>query len=93
VDLKSEGLRRLLVNAAYWCMGMEDKIPPRADVETVGPYEPSYFGFGAFRKGLRPKDYANGMNGPPSLTMMQGVRQRADVGGDLPCVDWDARVW
>lgn len=58
VDLKSEGLRRLLVNAAYWCLGMEDKIPPRADVEIVGEYDPGYFGFGAFRKGMRPKDYA-----------------------------------
>ncbi len=58
VDLKSEGLRRLLVNAAYWCLGMEDQIPPRANVQTVGPYDPSYFGFGKFRKGMRPQDYA-----------------------------------
>lgn len=28
-DLESEGLRRLLVNGVYWCVGLEDKIPPR----------------------------------------------------------------
>ena len=58
VDLKSEGLRRLLVNAAYWCVGMEDKIPPRADVRLVGEYEPSYFGVGKHKRGLKPSDYA-----------------------------------
>lgn len=57
-DFKSEGLRRLFVNAAYWCMEMEDKIPPRATVEFVGAYDPSDIGFGTHKKGLRPRDYA-----------------------------------
>lgn len=57
VDLSSEGLRRLLVNAAYWCVGLEAQIPPRADVTLVGRYEPSYFGFGKHRPGLKPEDY------------------------------------
>ena len=55
-DLASEGLRRLLVNASYWCVGLEDKIPPRADVELVGEYKPTWFGFGAHRKGVKPGD-------------------------------------
>jgi hypothetical protein len=58
VDLNSEGLRRLLVNAAYWCVGLEDKIPERANVDFVGAYQPKWFGFGKFTKGLRPADYA-----------------------------------
>ncbi|MCX7424390.1 MAG: hypothetical protein NTW96_01935 [Planctomycetia bacterium] len=58
VDLKSEGLRRLLVNAAYWCLGMEDKIPARANVDLVGEYDPSYFGFGQFKKNVKPSDHA-----------------------------------
>jgi type 1 glutamine amidotransferase len=57
-DLPSEGLRRLLVNAAYWCVGLEDAIPARANVEPVGKYVPSGFGFGKFHKGLKPSDYA-----------------------------------
>ena len=48
---------RLIVNAAYWCLGMEEKIPPRADVGLVGTYQPSQFGFGGFRKGLKPSDF------------------------------------
>jgi hypothetical protein len=57
-DLLSEGLRRLIVNAAYWCLGMEDKIPARANVDLVGDYRPSNFGFGTFRQGLKPSDFA-----------------------------------
>lgn len=57
-DLESEGLRRLLVNAAYWCLGMEEKIPPRAKVEIVGEYKPSPFGFAGHKKGVKPADYA-----------------------------------
>ncbi|MGD0896260.1 MAG: ThuA domain-containing protein [Thermoguttaceae bacterium] len=58
VDLGNPGVRRLLVNAAYWCVGLEDKIPPAADVALVGKYEPSWFGFGKQKKGVRPADLA-----------------------------------
>lgn len=57
-DLASEGLRRLLVNAAYWCVGLEDKIPQRADVSLVGEYRPTGFGFGKYVKGVKPSDHA-----------------------------------
>lgn len=57
VDLQNEGLRRLLVNACYWAAGLEDKIPPKADVCYVGEYHPDWFGFGAYRKGKTPKDF------------------------------------
>lgn len=57
-DLSSEGLRRLLVNAAYWCLGMEDQIPARANVQIVGQYEPTPYGFKKFKPGLKPLDYA-----------------------------------
>ena len=55
-DLLSEGLRRLLVNATYWCLGMEDQIPPRSEVSLVGDYDPSPFGFAGHKKGIHPKD-------------------------------------
>jgi hypothetical protein len=45
VDLRSEGLRRLLVNAVYWCTGLEAVIPEQADVSFVGDFGPSPFGF------------------------------------------------
>ena len=57
-DLESEGLRRLLVNASYWCLGLEDKIPACADVRTVGEYQPTPFGFGKYKSGVRQADHA-----------------------------------
>lgn len=57
-DLESEGLRRLLVNATYWTLGMESQIPEKTMVEIVGTYQPHKFGFGGFQKGLKPEDYA-----------------------------------
>lgn len=42
-DFLNEGLRRLIVNSAYWSLGME--VPARADVSLVGEYSPSPFGF------------------------------------------------
>lgn len=53
VDFESEGLRRLIVNACYSLSGLEDKIPPKADVQ-VENYKPSPFGFGKFKRGLKP---------------------------------------
>ena len=56
-DLKSEGFRRLLVNASYWGLGMEDKIPARAKVDLVGEYKTSPIGVGKARRGLKPADH------------------------------------
>lgn len=58
VDLVSEDLRRLLVNACYWATGIEKSLPPEADVEIIGKYEPTMFGFDSFKKGKKPKDLA-----------------------------------
>ena len=57
-DLASEGTRRLLVNACYWAVGLEDKIPERSDVALVGKYEPSPFRNEGFKKGVKPADLA-----------------------------------
>jgi hypothetical protein len=56
VDLENEGLRRLIVNACYWAVGLEKKIPAKANVDYVGEYKPSWFGFGKFKPGLKPED-------------------------------------
>jgi type 1 glutamine amidotransferase len=56
VDLQNEGLRRLLVNACYYLTGLEQQIPPKADVSYVGDYEPLWFGFGKFKPGVKPDD-------------------------------------
>jgi hypothetical protein len=55
-DLENEGLRRLLVNAVYWGLGMD--VLQNADVTYVDEYKPTFYGFDGFRKGVRPSDLA-----------------------------------
>ena len=56
-DLEAEGTRRLIVNAAYWAVGMEGKIADKSNVDLVGEYKPTKFGFGGFVKERKPADY------------------------------------
>jgi hypothetical protein len=56
-DLVSAGLRRLLVNAAYSLLGMDDKIPTEGSkVDIVGEYKPSAYRGGGYVKGVKPGD-------------------------------------
>jgi len=57
-DLTSVGVRRMLVNAAYWAAGLESQVTSKANVDLVGTYKPTNFGFGGFKKGVRPADHA-----------------------------------
>ncbi len=58
-DLLAEGTRRMLVNAVYWAVGLEDAIPEKgADARLVGTYEPTDFGFGGSKRGVMPADHA-----------------------------------
>jgi type 1 glutamine amidotransferase len=56
-DLTAQGTRRLLVNACYWAVGLENKIPEKSNVELVGDYQPSNFSFGGFKKGVKPEEH------------------------------------
>ncbi len=57
MDLKSEDLRRMLINASYWALEMEAQIAEKSNAETVGVYEPIMFGFDKFKRGVKPSDY------------------------------------
>jgi hypothetical protein len=57
-DLLSEGLRRLLVNATYWTVGLEDKIPAKAEVSIVGEYRPHSYLSEDFTHDVKPSDLA-----------------------------------
>ncbi|PXA05215.1 hypothetical protein DDZ13_04440 [Coraliomargarita sinensis] len=48
VDLESEDLRRVIVNAAFFLLDL--KVPEKAEVSYVDPFEPTFFSF-------IPKDY------------------------------------
>ena len=54
-DLESAGLRRLIINAAYWGMGMEATISPTRSVDIVGTYKPLESGFNYKELGVVPK--------------------------------------
>ncbi|MGV3774351.1 MAG: hypothetical protein ACO1QB_15730 [Verrucomicrobiales bacterium] len=55
VDLESEDLRRLFVNASYQMTGL--KVPEKADVGYIGEFKPTFFGFNKGKKGTKPADY------------------------------------
>lgn len=63
IDLVNEDLRRLLVNASYWCIGLEDQIPEKSDVTIDGEYSPTFYGFHTdpidyfSSQRLKPSDY------------------------------------
>lgn len=44
-DFQSEGLRRLTVNAAYWCLNREADIDGKSNMDLVGDYNPPDSGF------------------------------------------------
>jgi type 1 glutamine amidotransferase len=56
-DLATEGTRRLLVNACYWAVGLEDRIPAKSDVTLIGDYQPTNFKFNGFKPGVKPEEH------------------------------------
>lgn len=56
-DMEAEGTRRLLVNAAYWAVGLDDKIPEKSNADLVGEFKPTKFGFKGFVKDVKPADH------------------------------------
>ena len=59
-DLENEPLRRMFVNAVFWAMGMEAKIPEKANVAFVGQYRPHSFLSETYTAGVKPSDLALG---------------------------------
>lgn len=58
-DLEFEGTRRMLVQACYWALGLEDKIPAQgAKADVVGEFKARPFRNNGFAKGLKPSDHA-----------------------------------
>ena len=55
-DILSEGVRRMIINATLWCMGMEEHITADANVSFVGPYNPSTFSFKPSVTDVKPSD-------------------------------------
>jgi len=54
-DYQSAGLRRLTINAAYWGLGIDDRIQATSSVEYVGDYQPLASGFNYEKLKVVPK--------------------------------------
>lgn len=55
-DFENPALRRLLVNAVYWAVGLD--VLKKADVRLVGEYHPHSFLSPEYTKGVKPADLA-----------------------------------
>jgi hypothetical protein len=53
-DFECAGFRRLIINAAYWSMGVEAAITPERSVDIVGTYKPLESGFNYKELGVVP---------------------------------------
>src|SRR5262245_14822549 len=54
-DFKSDSMRRLCINAVYWSLGLERKLPPEgANADPVGESNLSNAGVGRYIKGVKP---------------------------------------
>lgn len=56
-DFETEGVRRLLVNACYWALGLEDQIAERSAVDLVGEFKTLPFKFDGYQRGVMPADH------------------------------------
>ncbi len=54
-DYQCADLRRLTINAAYWCLGLDEQIVADRSVDYVGPYEPLDSGFNYAELGVVPR--------------------------------------
>ncbi len=57
MDFQSEDLRRLVVNASFWLLGMSESISPEMSMDYVGTFDPTMFGFNTFRKDMKVADF------------------------------------
>ena len=55
VDCENEGVRRALINSIFWGTGLQ--VPEMTNVEIVGEYKPTFYGFGTFTTGVKPADH------------------------------------
>ena len=53
-DFLDIGLRRLIVNSAYFVTGLGKKITKHSNVNFIGEYKPSNFGFDKEKRGAKP---------------------------------------
>lgn len=66
-DIVNLDYRRLLINACFWAVGLEDSVTPQLNVDFVGAFQPAPFRFEGHRRGVKPSDLAD-LNSPIMTT-------------------------
>lgn len=51
-----DDFRRMLVNACYWCTGLEDQVDAQSDIAITGTYAPGKVGADGLKLGVKPDD-------------------------------------
>lgn len=74
-DLLNPGYRRMLVNASYWLVGLEEKIEAESCIDFVGPYQPNTFTGREYAIGIKPEDYA-GFESPIPANNNMGSKKK-----------------
>ncbi len=64
-DFQDPAVRRITINAAYWCLGLESAITSTSSVDTVGKYEPLDTGFDYEALGIVPQPPAYSLDQVP----------------------------
>jgi len=65
LDLLDSEFRRMLINACFWVLNLEEEITPDLNIDFVGPFEPTLFASYAWKRGVTPAD----LSGYASLIM------------------------
>ena len=56
-DIVNPGYRRMIINAVYWSLGLENQIQSNSNIDFVGPYKPNTFRGRGHAKGVKPSAY------------------------------------
>lgn len=72
LDLLDSDFRRMLINACFWTMNLEERITPELNISFVGTFDPTLFASYAWKRGVIPAD----LSGYTS-SIMQGESQSA----------------
>ena len=78
---KVEDFRRMLVNACYWCMGMEGHVDAHLNVAIVGKYAPGPVGGKGLQPGLKPSDKLFAM---PAASAIAPATSRSPIDDTQP---------
>jgi lysophospholipase L1-like esterase len=57
-DIVNDDFRRMLLNAHFWCLGLENEIKADSPIDFVGPFHPATYNFNGYRRSVKPSDIA-----------------------------------